>query len=178
VTVWAFSDESERGSLMLFGLLLVPAGAVHDARRELRELLLPGQRRVHTSDESARRRRQLLDVVRGLDAGAVVFTIRRPAVTSRAAARSRLLATAAVEVVGRHIVTWILDDQHPAQAARDRQDLEGALRGVPTPPIYDHRPSASEPLLWAADAIVWAVGAGKDWRRRIENMVSVHRIEL
>jgi hypothetical protein len=27
------------------------------------------------------------------------------------------------------------------------------------------------------DAIVWAVGAGNDWRRRIEHLVSVRHIE-
>jgi hypothetical protein len=176
MTAWAFSDESERGNLMLLGLLLVPAGAVHDARRDLRGLLLPGQRRVHTSDESARRRRQLLDVVASLDATAVVLTIRRPADVRRAEARGRLLAAAAAEVVARHVVTWILDDQHPAQAARDRYDLDHSLRGIPAAPVYDHRPSASEPLLWAVDTIVWAVGAGEDWRRRVEHTVSVRRI--
>jgi hypothetical protein len=108
-------------------VLLLPAGVVHNARRELRGLLLPGQRRVHTGDESARRRRQLLDVVAGLDATALVVTLRRPADMRRAEARSRLLATAAAEVVARQVVRWILDDQHPAQAARDRQDLEHAL---------------------------------------------------
>jgi hypothetical protein len=132
---------------------------------------------VHTSDESARRRRQLLDVVAGLDASALVFTIRRPADLRRAEARSRLLAVAAAGVVGRQVVTWILDDQHPAQAARDRQDLEQALRDAPNRPLYDHRPSASEPLLWAVDAVVSAVGAGNDSRRRIEHLVTVRRIQ-
>jgi hypothetical protein len=74
-------------------------------------------------------------------------------------------------------VTWILDDQHPAQAARDLQDLDHALRDRPSAPVYDHRPSTSEPLLWAVDAIVWAVGAGNSWRRQIDRLVTVRRIE-
>jgi hypothetical protein len=175
--MWAFTDESERGSLMLLGLLIVPTGAIHNARRELRGLLLPGQRRVHTSDESARRRRQLLDLVARLDGSAVALTLRRPADLRRTEARSRLLAEAAAQAVARGVVTWILDDQHPAQAARDRQDLDHALRDLPTAPVYDHRPSASEPLLWAVDAVVWAVGAGNAWRRRIDHFVTVRRID-
>jgi hypothetical protein len=74
-------------------------------------------------------------------------------------------------------VKWILDDQHPAQAARDRQALDHALRNLPTAPVYDHRPSASEPLLWAVDAVVWAVSAGNDGRRRIDHLVTVRRID-
>jgi hypothetical protein len=175
--MWAFTDESERGSVMLLGLLLVPTGAIHEARRELRALLLPGQRRVHTSDESGRRRRQLLDVVAGLDATAIVLTLRRPSGLRRTEARSRLLAEAAVQAVTRNVVTWILDDQHPAQAARDRQVLDLAFRDLPTAPVYDHRQSASEPLLWAVDAVVWAVGAGNAWRRRTNHLVTVRRIE-
>jgi hypothetical protein len=70
---WAFSDESERGSLMLFGMMTVSTAEVVRARKELRALLLPGQRRVHTAKESPPRRRQLLDVVGGLDVEAIVL---------------------------------------------------------------------------------------------------------
>jgi hypothetical protein len=174
---WAFSDESERGSTMLLGLLLVPVGEVHQARRALQALLLPGQRRIHTSDESARRRRQLLDVVASLDASAVVLTLRRPASLRRAGARDALLTAAAHEVTRRRVVTWVLDAQHPAQAVRDRRAIDQALRGITSPPIYDHHSAASEPLLWAVDAVVWAVGAGNDWRRRVEPIVTIRRIE-
>jgi hypothetical protein len=39
--------------------------------------------------------------------------------------------------------------------------------------VFDHRPSRGEPLLWAADAVAWAVGAGGDWKRRIDPVVTV-----
>lgn len=38
---------------------------------------------------------------------------------------------------------------------------------------YDHRPAQAEPMLWAADAICWAAGAGGDWRRRIAGVLTV-----
>jgi hypothetical protein len=31
-----------------------------------------------------------------------------------------------------------------------------------------------EPLLWVADAVTWAVGAGGDWRRRVAPMLDEH----
>jgi hypothetical protein len=39
--------------------------------------------------------------------------------------------------------------------------------------VFDQRRSHTEPLLWAADALCWAVGIGGDWRRRVETVVTV-----
>jgi hypothetical protein len=36
---------------------------------------------------------------------------------------------------------------------------------------YEHVEAKLEPVLWAADAIAWAFGAGGDWRRRIEPVI-------
>src|SRR4051812_6375359 len=90
----AFSDESERANLMLFGVLLVPEATVVAARRDLRGILLAGQRRVHTAKESPSRRRLLLDVIAGLDVTGVVLSVRRPPGAHRAALRRRLLEAA------------------------------------------------------------------------------------
>ena len=43
--------------------------------------------------------------------------------------------------------------------------------------VYDHRLSSGEPLLWAADAVIWAIGAGGDWRRRVANIADIVRLE-
>ena len=175
--MWAFSDESERADTMLFGVLLVPAAVVAPARRELRALLLPGQRRVHTAKESPRRRRELLDVVAGLDVEAVVFSVRRPAGLHRISARETLLEHACDELARHEVASWLLDDQEPVQAARDRHVIDHHLRGTGSALVYDHRSSASEPLLWAIDAVLWAVGTGGEWRRRVGGLVDVRRIK-
>jgi hypothetical protein len=60
--VWAFSDESERAGLSLLAVVLVAPKHANPARASMRTLLLPGQRQVHTSDES-RRRNQIVDTV-------------------------------------------------------------------------------------------------------------------
>lgn len=46
VCMWAFSDESERSGVMLLAVVLLEPGEVDAARRRMRELLRPGQRRV------------------------------------------------------------------------------------------------------------------------------------
>ncbi|HZU60723.1 MAG TPA: hypothetical protein VE983_07135, partial [Solirubrobacteraceae bacterium] len=174
-----FSDESERANVMLVAVVMVPPAAVEPARVALRGLLLAGQRRIHTSDESTRRRRVALDTVAGLDAlSAVVLRHRRAQGVARGASRHLLLQAATGLVVGSGVTAWTLDDQDPATRARDRASIARALAGVEggLHPSYDHRPSHAEPLLWAADAIAWAVGAGGDWRRRVAAVVTIRDI--
>lgn len=177
--MWAFSDESERAGVMLIAMVLTPTGAVDPARDAMEGLLLAGQRRVHTAKESPRRRRLILDTISRVDgAGAVVLRYRRAAGVDRVGGRHLLLQATAGIAVGSGVTSWVLDDQDPTQRARDRTSIAHALGGVDhrLHPIYDHRPSRAEPLLWAADAICWAVGAGGDWRRRVEPTLVVRDI--
>lgn len=178
--MWAYSDESERADLMLIGIVVVSAADVGAVRTQLRALCLAGQRRIHTTNESSRRRRALLDTV-GNATGltAVGLTYRRPEGMDRVAGRHVLLAEATRLVVARGGTAWTLDDQDPAQRARDRVTIARTLQDLAphSPPVYDHRPSYSEPLLWAADAICWAVSAGGEWRQRIERILTIKKID-
>jgi hypothetical protein len=174
--VWAFSDESERGGTMLLSVLMIEPGAVEVARRTMRNLLLSGERRVHTAKESPPRRRVLLEAVGHLEGtSSVVLRLRRAPGVERRRARHLLLQAATGLALASGVATWTLDDQDPAQRSRDRASIAQALAGVDAHlrPTYDHRPSHGEPLLWAADAICWAVGAGGDWRRRVDHLVAV-----
>lgn len=173
--MWAFSDESERAGTMLVAVVVVAPGDADAARASLRGLLLAGQRRVHTAKESPRRRRVLLDTIARTDGlAATVVRLRRPPGIDRVAGRRLLLSAAAGIVVAAGVSAWTLDDTHPAQRNRDRDTIGHALQRLDAGQVvYDHRRSHSEPLLWAADAICWAAGAGGDWRRRIEAMLSV-----
>lgn len=177
--MWAFSDESERAGLMLVGVVLVPPGSVQDTRTALRGLLLPGERQVHTAKESPRRRRVVLDTLAGIDElTAVALRYRRPQRVDRPRARHLLLQAATGLALASGVTSWVLDDQDPVQRARDRASIAHALAGVEHDlrPTYDHRPSRDEPLLWAADAVCWAVGAGAEWRRRIQAVLTVRTI--
>jgi hypothetical protein len=177
--VWAFSDESERANTLIVSVVVGSPPAIRRARTELQALLLPGQRRIHTSDESARRRRLLLDTIGRLDdVQATALCFRRPAGVTRVEARRMVLHVATELVAGQRVVAWTLDDQDPAQLARDRATIAGTLRQLQhsKPLTYDHRPSDTDSALWIADAVCWAVGAGRNWRRRIDPMLTVQRI--
>lgn len=60
---------------------------------------------------------------------------------------------------------------------RDRIDV-ATLRAVLGKPgaglmlVYEHLRGQQEELLWIADAVAWAYGAGGDWRRRMKPIVS------
>jgi len=180
--MWAFSDESERANKLIMAVVFASPSEVHDARVAMRGLLLPGQQRLHTSDESARRRRALLDAVArigGLDA--VALRLRRPKGADRVACR-RVLVEAAARLVLEHGATaWTLDDMPPAARNRDRNTIGHAVANLPTNPgrrlVYDHRSSRLEPMLWHADLVAWAVGAGGDWYRRIAPITEVRDVQ-
>jgi hypothetical protein len=77
---------------MLLAVVILDPGDVGAARRNLRQLLLPGQRRFHTAKESPRRRRTLIDAVSRVDGpSATALRYRRPAGTMRVAGRHLLL---------------------------------------------------------------------------------------
>ena len=169
---WAFSDESERANRMLFGAVLVEAQHTYELRRELRGLLLPGQRRVHMAKEGSRRRRVVLDAGVGLELPVTVFEIRRPNGMTRPDARALLLAATAELVTERGARFWVLDNIEESQMRRDELQLHGAG----TEAVFDHRQSHEEPLLWIVDVVLWAYGAGGDWKRRVESVTEVRRI--
>jgi hypothetical protein len=177
--MWAFSDESERPGTMLLSVVLIRPADMPTARVRLNGLLLPGQRRVHMAKESARRRRTVLDTLaRTSGLSATVILCRRSTGVDKQTGRHLLLQAATGLVVGSGATAWILDNQNPVQAALDRASIAQALGGVDRRlhPTYDHRPSRTEPLLWAADVVCWAVGAGGDWRRRLGDMTTVREL--
>jgi len=175
-SVWAFTDESERSGVMLLAVVILDPGEVEGARKVLRRLLLPGQRRVHTAKESPRRRRAVLGTVARIDGlSAAVLRYRRPAGVGRVSARRLLLQAACGLAVGSGVTSWVLDDQDESQRLRDRAASAQALAGVDRHlhPVYDHHSAPAEPLLWAADAVCWAVGAGAEWQARIAGILTV-----
>ena len=165
--------RSERADRMLFGTVFVEAQRTHELRKQLRSLLLPGQRRVHMAKEGARRRRIILDAVVALELLVSVLELRRPNGVTRPEVRALPLSVAADLVAERSSRFWVLDNIEDSQMRRDELQLHGA--GVEA--VFDHRPSHEEPLLWVVDVALWAYGAGGDWKRRSAPIVDVRRIE-
>ena len=58
---------------------------------------------------------------------------------------------------------------------RDAREINQAIKKASYDLRYVHLSAYQEPCLWIADALVWAYGAGGDWRRRIEPLVLLAR---
>jgi hypothetical protein len=103
-----------------------------------------------------------------------VLRYRRPAGINHVTGRRRLIEASAGLIVRQAVTTWTLDDMPPSQRARDRNTIGHSLaRSGANYVTFDHRRSSTEPLLWAADAVCWAVGAGGDWRRSVDAILTV-----
>jgi hypothetical protein len=173
---WAFSDESERANTMLMAVVLISPGRAAAARTVMRSLLLPGQRRVHMAKEGARRQRAVLDVVSSIEGVAtLVVRLRRPMGIDRVAGRRMLLMATLELLVERGVTYWTLEDVPPSQRSRDNDTIGHVLRDRPGRPelVYDHKKGHEDPMLWVADAVGWAAGAGGDWRRRIARVATI-----
>ncbi len=173
MSLHAFVDESIRGRRYVICAVLIPVSSLGPARRALRHLRAPGQRRIHFARESDERRRAALGSIAALDVDPVVyFTDNRDQV----AARARILAAMVADLrsVG---VTRVVIESRDRQDDRDRSVLFEAIGHHPAPLFaYAHRRATDEPLLWIADAIAWAWGRGGTWRTRLDHLGMLPRV--
>jgi len=168
VSTEVFVDESRRGLDYMLAAVSVEARDLKSARSTMRKMLLPGERRLHFSKETIRRRRDLLDRIAREEFSVEVLSCR----ASQNVARSLLLG-AVVSRSGASLSRLVIESRD----IDDVQDIRCLVRLrstglMGTDVIYDHVLPYEEPLLWVADAVAWAWGAGGDWRRRVEPIVT------
>lgn len=72
-----FVDESKQRGYLLVAAAVMP-GDLAGARRTLRALVMPGQRRLHMKKESDARRHTIIDAITSTDATAAVYDAGRP----------------------------------------------------------------------------------------------------
>ena len=170
-----FIDESLRSDRYLLCGVMVEAARAGQLRREVRGLLLPGQRRLHFKLEGKRRRRVLLDQLATLDVEVVVLQCRvtrsRSAEEARAECLTRLVALAqsSAEAATLYI------ERRNGLDAHDRAAIVRARS--PEPPLnFEHLRPHSDPLLWLPDAFAWAVGARGEWLGRVRDAVTINEL--
>lgn len=161
-----FVDESERGGYLLAATLLEPA-ALHPTRTVLRDLLLPGCRRVHFKTEKDSRRRFIASSLVRAGHAVHLYTARGPSEKVRAVLLERLVSDA----IDFGVTRLVLDSRDPAGNDRDRLVIGTRTKAREAGVVYEHINSWAEPALWISDAVAWCHGAGGDWRRRIDPIV-------
>jgi hypothetical protein len=160
----AFVDESIRGQRYLMGCVLTDVRTMNDIRIELKQLVTR-HNWLHFHNESNGQRRRILSVFAELPILAFgVMAMKRPGVTEPMA-RHLCVARIVGELQQRKVPRLVIESRQD-----DRDDAHSISRARKSNPrlVFEHRMGADEPLLWLADGITWALGAGPQWAAAIE----------
>lgn len=152
--------------------VVATASAIGDVRaseRALRDLLKPGQRRLHFKSESDSRRRQILSTICSLDVRVSVWLVKhRPDKEARPLSLGALVA----EAVESGAALLIIERDESLERA-DRRLIAEVIRGVGSSEMqYRHVAPHEHPLLWVSDAVAWCYSNGGDWIRRVDPIVA------
>jgi hypothetical protein len=60
----------------------------------------------------------------------------------------------------------------------DRLDRATIIAARKREPLltFEHLRPMADPMLWVPDCVAWAVGAGAEWRRRVEPWVTIREV--
>ena len=163
----AFVDESVRGRRYLMGCVLIEARHLTRVRRATNELAGEGKR-LHFHEELDSVRRSALELFASMPVRVTVVVCTRSHGVSEFHARDACLA---------EIVRLLQDRSVPRLTIESRQDDSDDRRTIsrsrlPEPSlVFDHRQGQREPILWVADAVTWAFGAGGRWLPLVEPLL-------
>lgn len=172
-----FVDESAKRDYLLV-CVAITSDSVVTARKELKGLLLPGQRSLHMKDEREARRKKILSTICTLDVTALLLVASRHRFSGLSAARDECIRLAAQQAIGLGANRLVLDRNDSTQV-RDRRIIADAARadGYPRPPFeYLHQARHEEPMLWVPDAVGWSWSRGGTWRAKVENLVTCRKV--
>ncbi|WP_062137438.1 hypothetical protein [Demequina aestuarii] len=170
-----FVDESKTRGYWITATATAPAVMPENDKR-LRQLLKPGQRRLHFTKESPQRRRALLSAMVDLDARVAVFSISGVRDTYARPACLRALVQHAV----RDDIQEVVLERDDSLSVHDRRVIAAAIRTHQTRTEFRYRHASPHefPLLWVSDAVAWSYAKGGDWRRRAAPLVGDRHYRL
>jgi hypothetical protein len=161
-------DESLRPGNYLLCAAVISTDDRSNMRQILRGLLLPNQRRLHAHTERDGRRRLLLKAmcdIPGIDCRLAIGQQRRAGARD---ACFRVLMANLLEAGVREVMIERVDH---GTAKLDRMTMCEILRRRLDECEWRHEAPEHEPLLWIADAVASAYGAGGEWRQLVEPLV-------
>lgn len=161
-----FVDETKHRQYLLVAAVVLPAD-LDVIRKVVRELVLPGQRRVHMKNENDGRKRCIVAAIADAEVRATVYDagLRYRTERDRRGACLRGL----VDDTARRGDTMLVLEQDDSLLRWDNQQLVDLTRGAGCREMlrYEHRRACSEPLLSIPDAIAWCWAKGGSWRRQV-----------
>lgn len=159
-----FVDETARGNSYGIAAVIVCPCRTAALRRTARGHLRRGQRRVHASKQNDADRKLFLDAVIARDVAAIFVVTQGRKLTARSPCWALLMP----RLVSAGVTSLVIEGIE-GREDHDRRDIRDALLRLGNVGLlaYRHADPATEPLLWVADAIAWAAGAGGHWRARV-----------
>jgi len=162
-----FIDETKAHGLT-FVIVEVESDKVGRVRAQMAKLRRKGQRAVHFNAESKTSKTQILAEIRSLPLTATVIRIK--AVHDYPNARAAGITAVAKLALADH-PSRIVFERDATQERNDRRTLSSFLRTTPTIE-YQHVDRASDPILWVADALAWALQRGGAWQQAITPLIT------
>ena len=171
MTVHAFVDESRRGWSYQVAVAIAEPANLRLLRRDLRGLLLPGQRELHFKREKEARQKIIASTMSRLPVEVHVYT--RTCGRREEPARQLCIDRLTRDLLDRGAHRLVLDSRS-GRDIEDARTIRRALgpRASETNFVYEHLDSTIEPLLWVADSIAWCFDAGAGWRKRIGDIIA------
>ena len=170
----AFVDESIRSQRYLMACVLVQAHDMSAMRSDVGALAGTKSSRVHFNAELDSQRQTLLETFASFPIESFVVVRRRRHGVTEFEARTRCL----VHIVGALQLRSV--DRLVIESRQDDMDDERTIHRHRQPEprlVFEHRRGIDEPLLWIADGVAWAVGAGPRWSDLLGRGLS-HIIEV
>lgn len=160
----AYVDESARyhpdGSVYVVTAVIVRPDVAEAARSLLRQLLFPGQRRLHWREERPARRALVIDAVSRLNPVAITCAVRPVAPHRQERARARCLTRLLWELTEHRVTNLVLEARDEPLNNRDAHTIANARRAKQAPDAmaFTFGDPSNEPLLWLPDAVAGATG--------------------
>lgn len=174
-TRYVFVDETKRAGYVLAAVAVPEPEA---ARKIARNLIVPGRRRLHMHNETARHRRIIVSTLAAAQMAATVYDTARNYRTD-VAARATCLAAVVEDLAAIDSTTVLVIEQDDSLVRSDRHELYQLVRqaGIADVLEYRHQRAYEEPLLALPDVVAWCWVRSGEWRRRIGPIVaSVRRV--
>ncbi|WP_091487855.1 hypothetical protein [Microbacterium pygmaeum] len=163
----AFVDESSvlrstDRQEYLIGAALIPINLCEEVRERVRTLALPGQIKLHWTDEGESRRRTIVKRLAELAPMTVVITHLSERMRRNERCRRKCLEALYHDMVELESFELTLEHRSDAQNLQDRAHIVALQgQGLDKRVRIDHRRGGDEPLLWIADVLLGAVNAAE-----------------
>lgn len=178
----AYIDESSayrppnRQEYMICAAIL-DSQDLEQVREELRPLLLPGQVKLHWTDERNSRRRKIVETLSGIDSMQAIITHQSEVSKKTERHRRKCLEQMYFELSEMHVHSVTLESRQEAQNKRDLAHivaLQGQGQSVNI--RLQHVRGGDDPILWIPDAVLGALnsvhlGEEQYWEKLYEKVL-------